>query len=705
MADARLPLAVDLGINRFIGGTITEYDKGMVNAVVEKRGDRLYITQRPGLDVIESKSFDTYGLNAFITPNGTGQNEATLTIPGISDGTYSFQFTVRNHPTNVITGAGVDPVVRLELYAYDEDDQLIPGVVTDYIFRTDVRDYTAAPYRKLYVSSSATGSTGVTMTGAGVAPFQNGNAVTRPDSFSFVTVTAAGIDVPLDTSYLVLRIEVLERNTYTGAFQFGELRLLDSLGETVFLEDFSAGFSSDWTVEDAFSIEQLNVTGLKGRAAYYWDAGAALYFVSSDTVYRGSYANPIGTISDGSERCYFFAVGTGLVLLDPENGEGWTIDIGGTVTKISDTDFPPNQTPSIDLAHGGCVLNGRLYVLGEDGTIYGSELEDGSSWDALNFVTAERDPDGGTFMGRHHDHVVAMGPRTIEVFYDAAHSTGSPLSRRQDVAYNLGCHSGESAWVDGDRIWFVGVDPSGMLGVYVLESFRPRKVSSGEIDSYLTAALITEGCRSVGCGFAISGRMFYLLTIFDPEGNITSTLVYDDATKFWGFWETTLEGITHFPVMAWSIRTSVLPRPGEGILSNGSLVTVSDGQNPIDSLRASGGWAEDWVEAGWVSSRAGTGTTIAMSSRVGMTDLGTDREKFQTELRVVADKTAEPVVCALRYSNDRTDQWSDMRILDLSRNRKLTRLGKFQRRNYELFYAGSEQVRLEALEMQFEVGR
>lgn len=441
-----------------------------------------------------------------------------------------------------------------------------------------------------------------------------------------------------------------------------------------------------------------------GRAAYYWDAQAALYFVAGDTVYRGSYGTVIGTISDGTERCYFFALGDDLVLLDPENSEGWTIDAGGALTQITDGDFPPEQNPAVPLAHGGAVLNGRLYVLGVDGVVYGSDLEDATSWDALNFVTAERDPDGGTYIGRHSDHVVVMGPRTIEVFYDAANATGSPLSRRQDVAYNMGCNSGESVWIDGDRIWFVGADPSGALGVYVMEGFRLRKVSTGALDSLLTTAITREGARAIGCGFAAHGHPFYALTL--AISNEELTLVYDDASKMWGLWDTRAADLQNFPLVSWTIRTSRLPRFGEGIMRNGALITISDTLVPQDGVRGVGYAEPDpgYFAEDYVSEAGGSGSPISIAARTGIQDMGTDRAKFLSQLRVISDRTASPIVCAVRWADGRTDDWSPMRVIDLSRQRALHRLGRFHRRNFEVIYAGPEQVRLEALELTATVG-
>lgn len=52
----RLPVTPNLHINQFSGATITELESGMTNGVGEKRGDIIYLTQRPSIDVFADAS-------------------------------------------------------------------------------------------------------------------------------------------------------------------------------------------------------------------------------------------------------------------------------------------------------------------------------------------------------------------------------------------------------------------------------------------------------------------------------------------------------------------------------------------------------------------------------------------------------------------------------------------------------------------------
>ena len=245
---------------------------------------------------------------------------------------------------------------------------------------------------------------------------------------------------------------------------------------------------------DVFEDASVNVSDARGRAIYHWDTANDLYFLNNDTIYKNSHASVVSsTPTAGTKQCRFGEIGGYLVLIDAENDQAFTITTGDVVTEITDSNFPPKLGTPVGLAYGGAALDNYLFVLGEDGIIYNSNLADPTTWTALDYLEAERSPDGGIYLGKHHDNLVAYGVRTIEFFWDARNSTGSPLNRRQDTAYQIGCTSGESVWEEGDRAFFVGNDFSGSLKVYTLENFGISRISTATIDSYLTQVVTKEG--------------------------------------------------------------------------------------------------------------------------------------------------------------------------------------------------------------------
>ena len=223
---------------------------------------------------------------------------------------------------------------------------------------------------------------------------------------------------------------------------------------------------------DVFEDASEHIADARGRGIYYWDGGSALYIVNNDNIYKDSQSNSINSaVTAGTKKCTFLVLDDLLILLNPEGDEGFTINTSDTVTEITDAQFPPKLGTPVGLAYGGAVLNGYLFVLGENGFVYNSNLEDATAWTALDYLNAEREPDGGVYLGKHHDNLAVLGVRTVEFFYFDPNTTAAPISRREDVSYNIGCSSGESVWEVGDEIFFVSTGSHGALGVHMMKSF------------------------------------------------------------------------------------------------------------------------------------------------------------------------------------------------------------------------------------------
>ena len=93
-----------------------------------------------------------------------------------------------------------------------------------------------------------------------------------------------------------------------------------------------------------------------------------------------------------------------------------------------------------------------------------------------------------------------------------------------------------------------------------------------------------------------------------------------------------------------------------------------------------------------------------MKSRLGMYDGGTSRYKFPDSIKQVSDRTPNSQTLTVRWADANNDTFSTDRTMDTSLNSKMTRLGRFQRRNIEIEYTGSDMLRIEALEMPLTVG-
>jgi hypothetical protein len=452
-----------------------------------------------------------------------------------------------------------------------------------------------------------------------------------------------------------------------------------------------------------FEDASATVADTQGRGIYYWNKVGARYFVNKDTVYKGSYAAPLAaTMTAGTDKVYFFEVGDYLVILDPENNQGWTISSGASTTlvEITDVAFPPKQTPALQLAKGGVSLNGTLYAGATNGEIWSSSVEDPTTWNILNFINAEISPDSLVMIDKHNDHVAAYGTKSLEFFYDNANPTGSPLNVRNDISHNIGTIDFDTTWSDGKNVYFVSLNPSGDFNVMQMNGFAVQKVSNDDVDTFITSSVITDSLSMAGSGFTSGGRAFYCLTIYYESSSVITpltTLVLDSSAGTWGFWELAYADINEFPIVGWTRSTAT--RAGDGILSNGDIVTVGDDKTPQDSIEAQIYVEAGYVDPGYISDTAASGDNIEMEIVTGVNDFGMRTYKHMDNLRIATTPTVASQNITVQHSDGGNNNYNTGRTIDLSNeNNKLTRLGRFRTRNFKLTYAGSEQVEIEGIE-------
>ena len=171
--------------------------------------------------------------------------------------------------------------------------------------------------------------------------------------------------------------------------------------------------------------------------------GGDYFSVSGKALYRGTTL--IGTMADVGDGPISIAGNTGEILIA---GGGDMYRYNGTA--LAKVTFP-------DSAHVRSVwFIGSLFVAARGtessgaadlypGRFYWSNVLDGSTWDALNFATAERKADGlldGTAL---NDKIILYGQRTIEVWADTG-DADLPFTRIEGIGSQskgllaTGCH-------------------------------------------------------------------------------------------------------------------------------------------------------------------------------------------------------------------------------------------------------------------------
>lgn len=411
---------------------------------------------------------------------------------------------------------------------------------------------------------------------------------------------------------------------------------------------------------------------------------------------------------------------------------------GTTTTQITDPDFPATTVRGIQ------YLDGTYYVMDPNGGIHGSEINDPLTWSALNVIQSNAEPDGGVYLGRQLNLIVALSDYSTEFFYDAANATGSPLLPYSSAFIEVGCATADSVAQTDNSLYFMGVTKQKGRGLYRLTGTSPEYLSNAFIDRLFNAddlSTVSAFCIRIG------GHVFYILYL----GDTGITLVYDNTSKMWSKWTvTSLSTPVTISSAVWANNIVTITQVDHGYL-DGDLVVIASSNpsgyngtytiNTVDddtftySLSTNPGtYVGSATSANYVQSpfavasyTSGLNLDIIQDSTTGFVylldsnvyadnlnpievlirtfkfDAGNNKKKFTSQLEIIGDKVDSTAY--VRYTNDDYQTYSKYRPVDLSQQRSLlNRLGQTRRRAYEIRHHENAPLRLEALEVSLSEG-
>jgi hypothetical protein len=187
---------------------------------------------------------------------------------------------------------------------------------------------------------------------------------------------------------------------------------------------------------------------------------------------------------------------------------------GTTFGQITDADFTALGANSVEF-----LDNFLLFTVPDSDVFFGADLGSATSYDALNFASAEGAPDN--LVGNKVDHrqAVLMGEKTIELWENIGQA-GFPFARAANGFIEIGCFNGLTAVKVDQSICWVANDYT----VRRLEGTTAVRISTHAVEQWLTTVTMGSG-RAYS--YTQDGHLFYVLTF--PEG----TYVFDATTKEW----------------------------------------------------------------------------------------------------------------------------------------------------------------------------
>lgn len=187
--------------------------------------------------------------------------------------------------------------------------------------------------------------------------------------------------------------------------------------------------------------------------------------------------------------------------------------------RVTDADLPVSGT--VTFIDGYFVVN----KVGT-GSFYISALYDGTSWNALDFATAESSPDPLVRVFNALGQLWLLGSVTCEIWTNTGNAV-FPFQKISGAKLDVGCMAAQTAVAVNNSIIFLGQNTFGNSSVYQTTSTNPKEISTEPINILLDKA--TDKANIVAYTYQQQGHTFYVLT----GGGLETSLVLDLNTNLW----------------------------------------------------------------------------------------------------------------------------------------------------------------------------
>lgn len=267
-------------------------------------------------------------------------------------------------------------------------------------------------------------------------------------------------------------------------------------------------------------LELFSTAGIGAVRGCYAAANGRAFAVSGSTLYEIS--------SNGTATDRGTLLGSSGIVTIADNGFQLGICDGDAVymftyatnafAQVSDADLPSAKT--ISFVDGYFIV-----VKNNSGQFYISDLYDGTSWDALDFASAESSPDDLQIATNFAGQLGLFGSTTTEIWRNTGDST-FPFSRISG-SIPIGTTSPFTVISIDTSVYWVGSNTQGFGIVYQAQGFTPKRISTDAIELILQRETQPELLRA--WTYQQEGHAFYVIT----GGNLDTSLVYDLSTGLW----------------------------------------------------------------------------------------------------------------------------------------------------------------------------
>lgn len=263
-----------------------------------------------------------------------------------------------------------------------------------------------------------------------------------------------------------------------------------------------------------------------------WVFNGIPYFVNGTTLWRIERvvnfdesitytAIDIGEVA-GEGPCSFADNGTQLIIIN-NSGVGYIYQPSASpqFEVISDAGFIANGTPKQVV-----FVDSYFVVTTDEKVAIISAPNNGKSWNALDFISAEADPDAIVAPFILRNQLYLLGTQTTEAYRNIG-GAGVPFQRINGFVLPQGCSAPNSVRVLGDSVFWIGKGENEQPVIYQFSGSQAVKVSTTAIDNFLHQLSETDLNNAYSWAYSLRGNQFVAFTLD------SNTFVYDIATQRW----------------------------------------------------------------------------------------------------------------------------------------------------------------------------
>jgi len=269
-----------------------------------------------------------------------------------------------------------------------------------------------------------------------------------------------------------------------------------------------------------------------------WAVGTYAYIVAGSLFYKVSPNGSFtwnGTLATSGGRVSMSDNGTQVIIVD--GTAGYLFNLTTLVfSTITDLNFP-NGASSVCFLAGYFIVNKAA-----TGQFWWSNVYDGATWNALQFATAESNPDDLVAVSADHGVLYLLGVKTTEFW---APSGDTAVWRRVGGA---GIEWGLAAPWSFDRFMdheiFLAKNRMGQYQVVVLQGYTATSISTPEVTQSMNQQTSISGAS--GYSYMLDGHPFYQINF--PA----KSYLYDGLSNAWS--EVSSNGGRHFGELRFSFQ-------------------------------------------------------------------------------------------------------------------------------------------------------